>query len=190
MTAKDAIKRVFDSNFAILEKYVSDLSDADLLVRPVPGANHVAWQLGHLIASEISLLSSISGGAPLELPPGFAERHGKETASVEPPKGFLTKAEYLSIFKKVRAQTFAKLDKLLNDFHKLNEKRKRVAHGLWMPFMHGGAVSYTPRTNLTPSQFTDQASELEKLADNACELRAKLDRTIYELPEGFPRRKR
>jgi hypothetical protein len=112
MTAKDAIKRVFDSNFTILEKYVSDLSDADLLVRPVPGANHVAWQLGHLIASEISLLSSIPGGAPLELPPGFAERHGKETAAVEPPKGFLTKAEYLSIFKKVRAQTFAKLDKL------------------------------------------------------------------------------
>ena len=112
MTAKDAIKRVFDSNFSILEKYVSDLSDADLLVRPVPGANHVAWQLGHLIASEIGMLSSIPGGASLELPPGFAERHGKETAGVEPPKGFLTKDEYLSIFKKVRAQTFAKLDKL------------------------------------------------------------------------------
>jgi hypothetical protein len=112
MTAKDAIKSVFDSNFSVLEKYVSDLSDADLLVRPVPGANHVAWQLGHLISAEISLLASIPGGAPLELPPGFPERHGKETAAVEPPKGFLAKAEYLSIFKKVRQQTLAKLDKL------------------------------------------------------------------------------
>ncbi|HMF13814.1 MAG TPA: DinB family protein [Gemmataceae bacterium] len=124
MTAKDAIKRVFDTNFNVLEKYVSDLSDADLLVRPVPRANHAAWQLGHLIAAEISLLSSVPGGPPLELPPGFAERHGKETAAVDPPKGFLSKAEYMSIFKKVREQTFAKLDRLSDaDLDKPNTGR-------------------------------------------------------------------
>jgi hypothetical protein len=112
MNAKDAIKNVFNSNFNILSQYISDLSDADLLVRPVPGANHIAWQLGHLIAAECRLLSGIPGGVSPELPAGFAERHGKETAAAEPPKGFLTKAEYLALFKKVREQTFAKLDKL------------------------------------------------------------------------------
>jgi hypothetical protein len=112
MTAKDAIKSVFNSNFNILSQYVSDLSDADLLVRPVAGANHIAWQLGHLIASECRLLAAIPGGVSPELPSGFAERHSKDVAAAEPPKGFLTKAEYLALFRKVREQTFAKLDKL------------------------------------------------------------------------------
>jgi hypothetical protein len=112
MTAKDVIKSVFNSNFNVLSQYLSDLSDAELLMRPVPNANHIAWQLGHLISAEINLLSIVPGGGPLELPAGFAERHGKETAGLEPPKNFLTKAEYLSIFKKVRQQTFAKLEKL------------------------------------------------------------------------------
>jgi hypothetical protein len=124
MTTKDAIKSVFKSNFNILDKYLSDLSDADMLVRPVPGANHAAWQLGHLITGEIGLLANVPGGSQLELPAGFAERHGKEAAAAEPPKNFLNKAEYLALFKKVREQTFAKLDKLLDaDLDKPNTGR-------------------------------------------------------------------
>jgi len=49
MTAKDAIKELFKGNASIMDTYLADLSDADLLVRPVPAANHAAWQLGHLI---------------------------------------------------------------------------------------------------------------------------------------------
>jgi hypothetical protein len=87
------------------------------------------------------------------------------------------------VFKRSRsAETFGKIDRLLNEFHSLNEKRKRVAHGLWVPFIHGGVVSYTSRSSLRPSEFTNQASELEKFADKACELRAELERAIYELP--------
>jgi len=112
MTTKDAIKSVFNSNFNVLDTYLKDVSDAELLIRPVPQANHAAWQLGHLIAAECRLLATIPGGVSPELPSGFAERHSKVTASMEPPKGFLTKAEYLSLFKRVREQTFAKLDKL------------------------------------------------------------------------------
>jgi DinB family protein len=155
MTAKDAIRIAFNSNFSVIERYLSDLSDADLLVRPVPGANHVAWQLGHLIASEIGLLASVPGGSQLELPPGFAERHGKETAGMEPPKGFLTKAEYLAIFKKVREQTFAKLDKLPDaDLDKPNTGRMaQFAPTLGHLFllaashqmMHGGQIAVLRR---------------------------------------------
>jgi hypothetical protein len=150
MTAKDAIKIAFNSNFNVLDRYLSDLSDADLLVRPVPGANHVAWQLGHLIASEIMLLSTVPGGSQLELPPGFVERHGKETAGMDPPKGFLTKAEYLSIFKKVREQTFAKLDTLPEaDLDKPNTGRMAqfaptIGHLFLLAahhqMMHGGQI--------------------------------------------------
>ena len=43
MNAKDALKKTLKSTQGMLEMYLSDLSDADLLVRPVPGANHAAW---------------------------------------------------------------------------------------------------------------------------------------------------
>jgi len=35
-----------ESSKKMLAWIVSDFSDADLLVRPVPEANHMAWQLG------------------------------------------------------------------------------------------------------------------------------------------------
>ena len=36
----------------VINNSLGDLSDADLLVRPVEGANHIAWQIGHLIVAE------------------------------------------------------------------------------------------------------------------------------------------
>jgi hypothetical protein len=113
MNAKDAIKTALDANHFILTSVLADLSDADLLVRPVPGANHIAWQLGHLVYAEAQHLpKQIPGGTPVELPAGFAEQHSKEMAAAEPPKGFRTKEEYLGLFKKVRAATLAALDKI------------------------------------------------------------------------------
>jgi uncharacterized damage-inducible protein DinB len=113
MTAKDAIKTALTSTQQVLGMYLSDLSDADLLVRPAPGANHVAWQLGHLIASERGLITQqLPEAAYPELPAGFGERHDKHTAATEPPKGFATKAEYLALFNKSREATLANLAKL------------------------------------------------------------------------------
>jgi hypothetical protein len=112
MTAKDAIKTTLISTQQNLGMYLADLSDADLLVRPVPGANHIAWQLGHLITAEIALLSQLPGAAYPELPAGFKEQHDKATAGVDPPKGFGTKAQYLGLFNKVREATLANLAKI------------------------------------------------------------------------------
>jgi hypothetical protein len=155
MTAKDAIKTAFNGNFQVLNEYLKDLSDADLLVRPVPGANHTAWQLGHLIGGEIMLLAQIPGGSQLELPAGFVERHSKETASMEPPKGFLTKAEYLAIWKNVREQTFAKLDQLPDaDLDKPSTGRMATFAPTWghlfllaanHQMMHGGQIAVLRR---------------------------------------------
>jgi hypothetical protein len=63
MNAKDAIRTALTSTQNLLSWYVSDLADADLLVRPVPNANHIAWQLGHLISAEIQLLGQLPGAA-------------------------------------------------------------------------------------------------------------------------------
>jgi hypothetical protein len=113
MNAKTPIKSILHSTQHLLNWYVSDLSDADLLVRPVPNSNHIAWQLGHLISAEAGMCgSTIPGAIKVELPAGFKEKHTKDTAMIDPPKGFLTKAEYLALFETVRAATFGTLEKM------------------------------------------------------------------------------
>src|SRR5438105_8294880 len=113
MRATEAIRTALQSTQNMVGWFLSDLSDADLLVRPVPGANHIAWQLGHLINSErMSTTSNIPGSVYPELPAGWADRHSKNTASMDPPKGFATKAEYLSLFNKTREATLATLAKM------------------------------------------------------------------------------
>jgi hypothetical protein len=109
MNAKDVIANALDLNYSVMSNYLSDLTDADLYVRPAPGANHIAWQLGHLISAEAMFLKEIPGAKIPELPAGFAEQHNKEKAKSESLSGFLKKDEYLALFKKVREATKAAL---------------------------------------------------------------------------------
>jgi hypothetical protein len=113
MNAKDAILNTYSFGDRIVESYLGDLSDADLLVRPTPGANHIAWQLGHLIASEHVMLESIKPGSSPALPAGFADAHGRDEASLQSddPKRFSTKDQYLSLMRGQRAATRALLSK-------------------------------------------------------------------------------
>jgi hypothetical protein len=112
MNAMEALRIALTSTRDMLPMYLGDLSDADLLVRPVANANHIAWQLGHLIVSESRMGQQLPGARYPELPAGFAEQHGKEKAAQDPPRGFATKAVYLDLFNKVRGATLAALDKL------------------------------------------------------------------------------
>ena len=111
MNAKDALQAMLASTQHMVEWFVSDLSDADLLVRPVPGANHIAWQLGHLIAAEPFLVrTELPDAAYPDLPAGFAEQHSKDTAASD--AGFRPKAEYLEWSKTMRGATKAVVEKL------------------------------------------------------------------------------
>ncbi|MGE3805626.1 MAG: DinB family protein [Gemmataceae bacterium] len=105
MTSKDLLKNLFDFNHMVMTTYLSDLADADLLVRPLPNANHAAWQLGHLISSEASMLRSL--GSKAELPAGFEEQHSSKNASSD--TGFLGKQAYLDLYGKVRQASLAAL---------------------------------------------------------------------------------
>jgi uncharacterized damage-inducible protein DinB len=102
MTGKDALKNALTSTQHMLGMFVADLSDADLLVRPVPNANHIAWQMGHLINAEQHFLNILGASGAPKLPDGWADQHGKKTASEDPPKGFATKAQYMELFTKTR----------------------------------------------------------------------------------------
>ena len=87
------------------------MPDADLLVHPVPAANNIAWQLGHLINGEVMLGSLVPGQRIREPPASFKDQYGGKVAK-EPPGGYLKKAEYLDWFNQVRAVTIAAVDRL------------------------------------------------------------------------------
>jgi hypothetical protein len=108
MTPKDVIKNTIEFCHSVLTAYLDDLSDAELFVRPVPGANHIAWQLGHLIISENAL--SEAGYTMPDLPAGFAESYTPETAGSDDPARFHKKAEYLRLLEQQRTATMAALD--------------------------------------------------------------------------------
>jgi hypothetical protein len=110
MNSKETIRHSIDNADKIVAGYLGDLTDADLLVRPVPGANHIAWQLGHLIAAENMLIDAVVPGSMPKLPEGFAAKHSKETATIDDPKAFLTKDEYLRLMKEHRQGTFKALE--------------------------------------------------------------------------------
>src|SRR4051794_39660651 len=112
MDAKVPIRQSFDMNERIINEYLKDLDDADLLIRPVAGMNHIAWQLGHLIASERHMVEGVRPGSSPPLPDGFAADHGRESVTSDDPKKFRTKAEYLRLWKAQREATKALLDDL------------------------------------------------------------------------------
>ena len=115
MTSHDAIKQAYTFSHMVLQAYLGDLSDEELLQRPGEGCNHIAWQLGHLISSEGSLLEMVAQGKSITLPDGFADQHGKENISSDDASQFLSKDEYLSLFEKSQEATFAALDATSED---------------------------------------------------------------------------
>jgi hypothetical protein len=109
MQAKDAILASYDFSERVVDRYLADLSDADLLVRPVGGQNHIAWQLGHLISTEATITNAIKPGSSPELPAGFTQAHARDEDSTKSDDRtrFATKATYLNLLKAQRAATKA-----------------------------------------------------------------------------------
>jgi DinB superfamily len=104
MGPKDIIAKTLDTSDFILKKYMEDMSDADLKVQPFEGFNPIALQLGHLIASERSMVEMVKPGASPPLPAGFAEKHDLKKQSSDNAR-FSTKAEYLKLWDAQRAAT-------------------------------------------------------------------------------------
>jgi uncharacterized damage-inducible protein DinB len=154
MDTKEAIRASLQGSQFLLKQLLGDLSDQDLLVRPVPGANHIAWQLGHLVLGEQTMIKAL-GGTPPAVPPGFAEQHGKEMANSESTQGFATKALYVELLDKMREASLATAEKLSDaDLDKPVEGRMaRVApkFGVLAAFpathalMHMGQISVVRR---------------------------------------------
>jgi DinB superfamily len=112
MNAKEALKIGINMGHKISVDYLKDLTDKELLHRPAKNANHINWQLGHLIESENQMGNMAVAGSMPPLPAGFAEKYNKDTASSDDGSKFLKKDELLRIFEEQRAATLKVLDKL------------------------------------------------------------------------------
>jgi uncharacterized damage-inducible protein DinB len=111
MNAREAIKIGLDMAEFVSLGYLEDLTEAELLHRPAPNANHINWQLGHIIASENHIMQAAVPGSMPALPAGFGEKYTKDTASINDPSKLLSKAELLKVYREQRAATLAALTK-------------------------------------------------------------------------------
>ena len=115
MSIASQIKAELNLPGSVVQSYLQDLTDDQLLIRPHEKANHIAWQLGHLIASEHNLNNMVYPGSMPALPEGFAEKHSKEAATNDDKDAFCTKDQYLKAMEEQRAGTVALLDRLSDE---------------------------------------------------------------------------
>lgn len=115
MTPQQAIQIAIDAGQMIALGYLEDLTDQELFHRPAPGANHINWQLGHLIVAEHQMINQARPGSMPPLPDGFAERYAKENAGSDDPSQFLTKEQLLSVFREQRAATLRALSTVTDE---------------------------------------------------------------------------
>lgn len=115
MTAKDLIRGALATSEMIMARYLDGLKKEDLLIRAVPGMNHIAWQVGHLIDSERGMVEAIRPGSSPALPEGFGETYSTKNTSDDDATKFLAPEEYLAIWKTQRGATVALLNSLPDD---------------------------------------------------------------------------
>lgn len=123
MNAREAIRNTIESSSMIVDSYMKDLSDEDLLIRPVSGMNHMAWQIGHLIGTEQRLVDMVSPGTSPPLPPDFNEGHGRDKFTEDDPAKFYPVARYQELWGLQRRASLALLDRLSEeDLDRTDEK--------------------------------------------------------------------
>ena len=107
MTCGELLSDVLARNLDFVKNTLADFSDQEMLVRACGDANHAAWQIGHITASEWRMINGIKPGAMPELPAGFVEKFSPETTKLDDATKFPKKAELVDAFTKVRQATIA-----------------------------------------------------------------------------------
>lgn len=86
----------------MVESTLADFTDAEMLVRPVPGANHAAWQLGHVTVSEEKMMRTLMGDLLPALPEHWKGKFGKEAHSLDDAASFATRKELVETWVLIR----------------------------------------------------------------------------------------
>lgn len=111
MKLHDLIREQLQTARYVMSVYIQDLSDQELQHRPVSGAHHAAWQLGHLIMSEARMMEGVEPGSGVAFPEGFEAAHAKELSPGSEGKAF-PKSVYERLMTEQRAKTLALLGEL------------------------------------------------------------------------------
>jgi hypothetical protein len=108
-TAKNLLRQSIEMGHFVSRAYVEDLTDAELLLRSVPGSNHIAWQLGHMIGSVRVFIAALGRDAPI-LPDDFEAAHNREAAASDDRAKFAAKAQYLALMDQMKAASLAAVE--------------------------------------------------------------------------------
>ena len=106
MTLNAHLATQLQASIGLLGMHLADMSESDLLVRPVANANHANWQLGHLALAETNMLTMC--GIPMPaLPAGVAEKYSKEASKSDDAAAFLKKDQLMSLLQSARNGSIA-----------------------------------------------------------------------------------
>lgn len=119
MALNETLAAVVQQNLEMLKVHMGDFSEVEWMTRPVPAANHTAWQMTHLAQFDAMVAGVLSPGAKVSVPASFEQAQGKEAAKSDDPKKFPTKAEVLKVMDEANAIQVAALKKMSDaDFAK------------------------------------------------------------------------
>jgi uncharacterized damage-inducible protein DinB len=107
MTTAELLADVLNRSVKMINDTLAELSEAEMLTRPAPGANHATWQIGHLCKAQVGLVNSIKEGAVPALPESFASKFTAETVKNDDASFFPKKDALLAEFNKINAATAA-----------------------------------------------------------------------------------
>jgi len=114
MNTHQTLQQALEFSTYVVLAYIDDLTDDELLTRPGTGCNHLAWQLGHVLASGYSLLNLIKEGS-VKTPFDLEGKYTKETSSLDDPASFLTKQAYRDHFQALNAKILETLGTLSDE---------------------------------------------------------------------------
>jgi uncharacterized damage-inducible protein DinB len=80
----------------MVDMFLKDFSDSDMMFRPAKTANHAIWQIGHLANSTRNIISACDPTVAFSFQDDT--RFGKSKASIDDPAFFPNKAEILGRF--------------------------------------------------------------------------------------------
>lgn len=119
MDSREAVRINLATADFVMRTYLEDFTDEELMTRPAPAANTLAWQLGHLIVNEHQFVDAIAPGKAPRLPAGFAKHHAKSNVASNDPGEFCAKDSYLGLWAEVRRVLLEVLDSMNDaDFEK------------------------------------------------------------------------
>jgi len=103
VSLNETLAAVVQQNLEMIKGHLGDFTDAEWLTRPVPAANHAAWQMAHLANFDVMVAGVLSPGAKISVPAGLEQCQTKEASKSDDPKQFPTKAETLKVMEEANA---------------------------------------------------------------------------------------